>query len=188
MDPRVFDRLTRTFGLMTSRRAAIRGIIGVAAGVAIGTTISADDSDAAHSATCTPAGARCAHHADCCGGVCVTQVVRRGRQKVRVGTCAAAPEPTPFAPASCDPPNGGVCVTSPSTTFGVCGQVWGSTADTCSRDSDCSQVVQGCGSTYTCVCETGRATSPGAYIPAAGQTYCFWAANSSIPAPGGNCA
>lgn len=147
MDGRNFDALARRLGERISRRGAIRTMLGGAVAVAAGSIVATGEADAAHRTTCMPVNGRCAHHADCCSGACMTQVVRRGRQRVRVGHCIAA-ETCTGADASCDFTSeccDGLVCGSPGLGGGTCMTCIPDYGLGCVSDSDC------CSGYTTCV-------------------------------------
>lgn len=96
MNDRMIDHLARKVGGFTTRRAAMKLLAGGAVAAVTGVAIHAgDDAAATQAGTCRAPGSRCAQHQDCCSGNCLTRIVRRGRQRVRVGRCAPPPPPTP---------------------------------------------------------------------------------------------
>lgn len=82
MDDRKFDHLARALGGTSSRRNALRALLGGALGVG-GVALARDHA----AATCGAIGARCNRHAACCSGLCDLHTVRSGGRRSRLGAC-----------------------------------------------------------------------------------------------------
>lgn len=115
MDGRSFDALARTLGSVTTRRAALRAMLGGAATIATGATLAHTEGA---SARCGQGGERCNSDAACCLGTCKWKWVWNGRRRYRVGTCAQ----------DCAP-NGQACANRADCCSGICDY----NTDTCVR-------------------------------------------------------
>jgi len=149
MEDRQFDRLVRQLGQATSRRSALRAILGGAV-VAVAGREAMDPHPAG--AQCARGGSLCNRAAACCSGTCAWMNVPAGRRQTRVGRCT-----TPGAPVTCTPTGGANrCLTSMSATWQLCGPVeQAAFGSTCASDADCHLLTPSCGGSDTCFCYTG---------------------------------
>lgn len=128
MDGRTFDILARKLGAVTSRRSALKAMLGGTVAVAVGVAVATEQADA----VCGKAGVRCNRNAACCSGVCEWSTVTRGRRKVRVGACTAPACLADSATCSAnDECCGGYCY------YGTCHSVCISESLACDETRDC---------------------------------------------------
>jgi hypothetical protein len=112
MDPSRFDRLARTLGRPTTRRATI--VAALAAIAVRGATVAPD---AAARTICRPTGAGCTRDAQCCTTICATGAgPRRERNRCAAPICLAlnetgcrVPGKSCCADLECNGPASGIC-------------------------------------------------------------------------------
>lgn len=168
MDTARFDRMTRTFSTVLSRRG-LAGALGVAAGAIPGLAAAKKKKKKLkkNAFGCVDVGGKCrGNDANCCSGICQGKKPKKGKKDKStcvahdVGDCQADQD-------ACVGGDGNECTTSggeQGACFRTTGKASYCAADvgacfSCSRDVDCQEV---CGANAACVVCTGCTGTGGA--------------------------